>query len=109
VWLHLERVERIELSRSAWEADRLPLHHTRPMLGAMYRTGASAQAEMGVFVRSLRSICDLDPETRDGAGLSGERFTHRPHSTVIFDVSLYLLEAYLLFRANDEALLLNAR
>ena len=29
VWLHLERVERIELSRSAWEADRLPLHHTR--------------------------------------------------------------------------------
>lgn len=25
----LERVARIELARSAWEADRLPLHHTR--------------------------------------------------------------------------------
>src|SRR5689334_920373 len=30
----LERVAGIEPARSAWEADRLPLHHTRPWAGA---------------------------------------------------------------------------
>ncbi len=38
--LFLERVAGIEPARSAWEADRLPLHHTRP---AMWRIVKSLQ------------------------------------------------------------------
>ena len=39
-WSHLdtvrmERVAGIEPARSAWEADRLPLHHTRLMLAGL--------------------------------------------------------------------------
>ena len=36
----LERVAGIEPAHSAWEADRLPLHHTRTRLFAPAKNGA---------------------------------------------------------------------
>ena len=40
----VERVARIELARSAWEADRLPLHHTRKALKCSYQIAGQRQA-----------------------------------------------------------------
>ncbi len=43
----LERVAGIEPARSAWEADRLPLHHTRLRRGRCRRAAAAGQGRPG--------------------------------------------------------------
>ncbi len=60
----MERVEGIEPSRPAWEAGRLPLHHTRIGL-ALYRSvgfiANSKRRRESEFWRSLVSICGRGP------------------------------------------------
>ena len=64
----MERVAGIEPARSAWEADRLPLHHTRPndrlrrvsptallLTGVVFNAFASAAI---VFLASLAGLMD---------------------------------------------------
>src|SRR5436305_12745564 len=50
----LERVAGIEPARSAWEADRLPLHHTRPR-------AFRPRAELGADPRSVNAPCPARP------------------------------------------------
>lgn len=47
----LERVAGIEPARSAWEADRLPLHHTR----AMFSTTAMQSSKVVVKHSYIKS------------------------------------------------------
>jgi len=44
VFWRLERVTGIEPVRSAWEADRLPLHHTRSRAAKPLRTNSNSSS-----------------------------------------------------------------
>ena len=54
----LERVAGIEPARSAWEADRLPLHHTRAGTWlALRMCGGNRQYSRQIRMRLVRSCC----------------------------------------------------
>ena len=60
----LERVAGIEPARSAWEADRLPLHHTRAgdvvsMAGVVAAIGKDERWFEGVLLATRSDVCRL--------------------------------------------------
>lgn len=52
----LERVTGIEPVRSAWEADRLPLHHTRLERGHCHSSSLAGNLNMGGFETSAKLL-----------------------------------------------------
>ncbi len=86
--LYVERVTRIELALSAWEADVLPLNYTRRVLRAAYRSASSegsggppermttvVPAGLGIALMCPTALISIEPRPRS---MLGTRSRHRP-------------------------------
>ena len=60
-WEKLERVAGIEPARSAWEADRLPLHHTRNLQDISVSCSHIGLNQIGEFGTLGHKLCSLYP------------------------------------------------